>query len=124
MDTEVFDSKIFQKAYKRATDAIGKRASHSEIIVFLEKEIDDYRRKLDYAESRIKALCAQQMQNIQIEQKLNKEQKELHKPATLEPMPTFNLPPKTAVDEIIKALADNGYNSITITAYRDQEGKQ
>lgn len=109
MDTEIYDSKIFQKAYKRATDAIGKRASHSEIIVFLEKEIDDYRRKLDYAESRIQALCAQQMQSIQIEQKLNKERKELHKPAT---------------GEIIKALADSGYNSITITAYRDQEGKQ
>ena len=124
MGTEVNDNKIFEKAYKRVTNVIGNRAALTEIIVFLEKEIDDYRRKLDYSESRIQALCAQQIQNIQIEQKLNKEQKELHKPATLEPMPTFNLPPKTAVVEIIKEFADNGYNSITITAYRDQEGKQ
>lgn len=103
MGTEVSDNKIFEKAYERAKKAIGDRSSLTEMIVFLEKEIDDYRRKLDYAEKRIQALCAQQMQNIQIEQKLNKERKELHKPAT--------------AAEIIKAAAVNGYD-ITINFFK------
>lgn len=85
------------------------------IIIALEKEIEQYRGKLEYAESRINALCAQQMEIIKLEQKLNKEREELHKPVTLEAVQ------ENAVGEIIKALAVNGYDSISINAYKSKE---
>lgn len=119
------DQELYERAMERMKKAgvsSSSLSSRIDNVIFLEKEIEDYRRKLDYAESRIHALCAQQMQTIQLEQKLNKEWEELHKPAMVEPMPTFELLPKTAAGEIIKALADNGFDTITINTFKSKEG--
>ena len=76
----------------------------------MEKEIEDYRRKLKYSEGRIHALCKEQMQAIQLEQK------KLHeKTATLEAVQ------ESSPGEIIKALSDNGFNNISINIYKTKE---
>lgn len=108
MDTVFFDDKIFHKAFERAKKVIGSGASHSEVIVFLEREIDGYREKISCMEKHISLL-----------NKITEMQRE---PAKVETMPTFELLPKTAAGEIIKALADNGFDTITINAYKSKEG--
>lgn len=105
------DEEIYEKAVKRAEVNSCDVTIPSNIIIFLEKEIDDYRRKLAYAESRIHSLCNEQMQAIQLEQK------DLHETTTLEAVQ------ENRTTEIIKALADNGYNTITINCYKDIESE-
>lgn len=110
------DQDLYERAMERMKQAgipSSSLSSRIDNVIFLEKEIDDYRRKLDYAESRIKALCAEQMRIIQLEQKLNKERKELHEPATLEAVQ------ESTVGEIIKTISDSGY-SISINLFKEE----
>ena len=106
------DEELYEQAMKRMRKAGMTDAGLSrriENVVFLEKEIENYRRKLRYAEDRIKALCAEQMQAIQYEQK------KLHETTTLEAVQ------ESSLGEIIKALSDNGFNNISINIYKTKE---
>ena len=81
------DQELYEQAMERMKKAgmtSSGLSSRIENVIFLEKEIEDYRRKLDYAESRIQALCAEQTRIIQLEQRLIKEREELNKPSTFE----------------------------------------
>jgi hypothetical protein len=86
------DREFFERATKRA----GKYGANTtyDAVVFLEKEIEGYRERID-------VLTAEAKRTAQ----LKAEQ-------------------ESTVNEIIKALANNGYNTITINCYRDTESEE
>lgn len=104
---------VFAKCVKRAKNSGVNVLKPTDVIVFLGREIEDYRRKLDYAESRIQAPCEEQMRISQLEQELIKERKVLDKTSTLEAIQ------ENGITEIIKALSDNGFKTITINCYKE-----
>jgi hypothetical protein len=86
------DREFFERATKRA----GKYGANTtyDAVVFLEKEIEGYRERIDELTAKAKRTA-----------RLEAEQ-------------------KSTVNEIIKALANNGYNTITINCYRDTESEE
>lgn len=91
------DEEIYNKACDRLEKANGfKRMSHREIIVELEKEIDVYREKIEKLKSRLNSIYGtSRLEAVQ----------------------------ENTVAEIIKALSDNGYNTITVNCYKDIESE-
>lgn len=90
------DREFFERATKRA----GRYGANTtfDAIVFLEKEIEEYRNKTDTLTKIIynTARKTTQLEAVQ----------------------------ENTVNEIIKALANNGYNTITINCYRDTESEE
>jgi hypothetical protein len=95
------DKEIYEKAARRAKANGVDMTMYSNIIIFLEKEIDDYRAKIQRMKAYIDgvneraARLAQQSEAMQ----------------------------ENTTTEIIKALSDNGYNTITINCYKDIESE-
>ena len=97
------DKEIYEKAARRAKANGVDATKYSDIIVFLENEIDMYRDKIntllnekEIMETRINSICGvSQLEAVQ----------------------------ENTTTEIIKALADNGYNTITINCYKDIESE-
>lgn len=85
------DREYFGQATKRA-GRYGANTTY-DAVVFLEKEIEGYREKID--ELKAKAKRTAQLEAAQ----------------------------GNTVNDIIKALANNGYNTITINCYRDTESE-
>jgi predicted phage tail protein len=92
------DREFFERATKRAV-RYGANTTY-DAVVFLEKEIEGYREKIDELKAEAKR-TAQTKRTTQLE-------------AVQE----------STVNEIIKALANNGYNTITINCYRDTESEE
>lgn len=90
------DQEYFDRATKR-TKMFGAYTTF-EVIVFLEKQIEEYKNKTD---TLIKIIENTTKGTTQLEAVQD-----------------------NTVSEIIKALADNGYNTITINCYRDTESEE
>jgi DNA-binding SARP family transcriptional activator len=86
------DREFFERATKRAV-RYGANTTY-DAVVFLEKEIEGYRERID--ELKAEAKRTAQLEAVQ----------------------------ESTVNEIIKALANNGYNTITINCYRDTESEE
>jgi hypothetical protein len=98
------DEEIYEKAARRAKANSVDMTMYSNIIIFLEKEIDDYRAKIQRMEAYIDG--ANERAVILAQQ-----------PTTLEAVQ------ENTTTEIIKALSDNGYNTITINCYKEIESE-
>lgn len=93
---------VYKKAVKRVYNATGRSTvPESEVIMFIERENDRYRDKIKYLEN-----CL-----------YNKDIK------TNEIITTLDAVQENGAAEIIKALSDNGYNTITINCYKDNESE-
>lgn len=107
------DDRIFEKAverFKRSVKPAGKFINSNDIVVFLEKEIDSYRDKIENLETRIKKSA-----NVITELRCRVAAiNETERGTTLEAVEE-----STAAD-IIKALSDNDYN-ISISLYKNNE---
>lgn len=95
-----FDREYFDRAIKRAKHC-GAYTTF-DTIVFLEKEIDSYRDTIE------------KMKTIPNAARIA---------AGFEPVTQLEAVQGNTVNEIIKALANNGYNTITINCYRDTESE-
>lgn len=86
------DREFFERATKRA----GRYGANTtfDAVVFLEKEIEGYREKMDELKAEAKRTAR------------------------------LKAAQESTVNEIIKALANNGYNTITINCYRDTESEE
>lgn len=94
------NEEYFNKAVKRVASMSKQSVTESDIIIELEKEIERYRDKIMRMEACIDGANAREM------------------PAQLEAVQ------ENTATEIIKALADNGYNTITINCYKDTESEE
>lgn len=94
------DKEIYEKAARRAKANGVDVTMYSNIIVFLEKEIDDYRAKIQRMEAYIDGQNARAARLAQ-------------QPITLEAVQ------ENTTTEIIKALSDNGFKTITINCYKE-----
>lgn len=94
------DREIFAKAVRRAKVSGVEEFDRYGVIVFLENEIDMYRDKIG---------------------KLLEEKEELT--TRLNHMSQLDAVQENGAAEIIKALADSGFNTITINCYRDSESE-
>ena len=94
------DNECFEKAVKRVASMTNRTITEREIIIELEKEIDRYREKIKYFEE-----CNKHLRKVLIDRE--------SETTTLEAVQDRTM------SEIIKALADNGYNTITINCYKD-----
>lgn len=95
---------IIANAFARYIKSTGDNrdcVSTDDVIVFLESEIDYYRDKIKYLENRL----------------YSKDIK------TNESITTLKAVQENTAGEIIKALADNGYNTITINCYKNIESE-
>lgn len=95
------DRECFERAIKRAKFC--GAYSTFDTIVFLEKEIDSYRNTIE------------KMKTIPNAARIA---------AGFEPVAQLEAVQENTVNEIIKALANNGYNTITINCYRDTESEE
>lgn len=84
-----------------------------DIIVFLEKEIDRYREKIDNMDAYIDG---KHKRISELENLVHKMYGECVRPDEHTQL--------EAVQQIIKALSDNGYNTITINCYKDTESEE
>lgn len=96
------DNEYFEKAVKRVASMTNRTITEREIIIELEKEIDRYRGNIKYFEE-----CNKQLRKALIDRESNT--------TTLEAVQ------ENTTAEIIKSLAENGYNTITINCYKDIE---
>lgn len=94
------NEEYFDKAVKRIASMTKKSVSESDIIIELEKEIERYRDKIMRMEAYIDSANARET------------------PTRLEAVR------ENTAAEIIKALSDNGYNTITINCYKDTESEE
>lgn len=90
------DTEYFVRATKRAK-LFGAYTTF-ETIVFLEKQIEEYKNKTDTLTKIIENTARETTQLEAVQE--------------------------NTVNEIIKALANNGYNTITINCYRDTESEE
>lgn len=98
------DNERLSKAYTRyAKDPTVDVNDPDNIIIALEDEVDAYRDKIRKLENVIERLHEQQF--------------------TKEEATTLEAVQDNMVNDIIKALADNGYNTITINCYKDIESE-
>lgn len=95
------DDEYFKRATKRAVRCGAN--STFDAIVFLEKEIERYRNTIE------------KMKTIPNAARIA---------AGFEPVAQLEAVQGNTVNEIIKALANNGYNTITINCYRDTESEE
>lgn len=95
------DREFFERAIKRAKHC-GAYTTF-DTIVFLEKEIDSYRDTIE------------KMKTIPNAARIA---------AEFEPVAQLEAVQGNTVNEIVKALANNGYNTITINCYRDTESEE
>jgi hypothetical protein len=93
------DKEIYEKAARRAK-ANGVDMTIYSNIIFLEKEIDDYRAKIQRMKAYIDGVNERAARLAQ-------------QPTTLEAMQ------ENTTTEIIKALSDNGFKTITINCYKE-----
>lgn len=100
------DYEMLTKAIKRAENSGVTATRSGDVIVFLEKEIDSYRNKIKYLEDHIEVLKTRMNAIYGV-----------HGISQLDAVQ------ENAASEIIKALADNGYNTITINCYKDIESE-
>lgn len=92
---------IFAKAVRRAkVNGVEEYDRHG-VIAFLEKEIDRYREKIKYFEE-----CNKHLRKALIDRE--------NETTTLEAVQD------NTAGEIIKALAENGYDTITINCYKTE----
>ncbi len=101
------DRDIFAKAVRRAKVNGVEEFDRYGVIVFLEKEIMGYREKINHMERVFDA------QN-RIVAKLKRCS------CTNDPTTCEAVQQSATAGEIIKALADNGYNTITINCYKTE----
>lgn len=101
--------KKVKERYQKSTGDYRVCIPAMDIIIFLEKEIDRYRDKIAYLEGSNESLH-ERLVNIQGD--LN---------ATLDRTVTLEAVQENTVGEIIKALSDNGFNNISINAYKTKE---
>lgn len=94
------DKEIYEKAARRAKANGVDVTMYSNIIIFLEKEIDDYRAKIHRMEAYIDGQNARAARLAQ-------------QHTTLEAIQ------ENTTTEIIKALSDNGFKTITINCYKE-----
>lgn len=97
------DNEVFTKALNRARNSGVEIIELCNVVVFLEKEIDMYRDKI--------ATLLDEKEKAKI--RLNS----IYGTSRLEAVK------ENTAGEIIKALADNGYNTITINCYKDIESE-
>lgn len=103
------DKDIFEKAVNRAVQCGIYREDLWGIIVFLEKEIDALREKINDME---RVFDAQ-----------NRIVANLKRCGTNDPTTCEAVKQNVSASEIIKALAENDYNTITINCYKDIESE-
>lgn len=94
------DNEICAKAVRRAELSGVDVVLYRNVVIFLEKEIDDYRAKIQRMEAYIDGANEKAARIAQ-------------QPTTLEAMR------ENTTEIIIKALSENGYNTITINAYKE-----
>ena len=95
------DSEYFERATKRAR--LCGAYSTFDTVVFLEKEIENYRDTIE------------RMKTIPNAERIA---------AGFKPVTQLEAVQENSINEIIKALANNGYNTITINCYRDTESEE
>lgn len=100
------DREIFAKAVRRAKVNGVEEFDRYGVIIFLEKEIDMYRDKIakmldekEKLKTRLNAVYGTSQFNAGVENEVSRDR---------------------TMSEIIKALADNGYNTITINCYKTE----
>lgn len=107
------DNEYFEKAVKRVVTMTRRALSEHDIIIELEKEIDCYREKIKRLEDTIEDTI----------DKVRAVPNAARMAAGLEPITQLEGVQENMAAEIIKALADNGYNTITINCYKDNESE-
>ena len=122
------NTELFNQAIARYKTATGKNGFNDEVIVFLENEIEQYREKIKNLESDIndyKYACYEKAVEIRKLCRMCddfKVQNERLK-AQNETVTTLDAVQENGAAEIIKALSNNGYNTITINCYKDNESE-
>lgn len=97
------DREYFERAVKRVARMTDRTLTESEIIIALEKEINRYRDKIGHLENHIEVLKTRSN--------------------TIYGTTQLEAVQENTAAKIIKALADNGYNTITINCYKDIESE-
>lgn len=109
------DDEIYEKAVKCYLNAThNTNVLYERVIVFLEKEIMCYRDKIEHLET---CLDGMKEKTTRLEQTIGKMYGECIK---IQPSETLEAVQENTAAEIIKALADNGYNTITINCYKTE----
>lgn len=129
------DNAIFIKAIHRAVGMGVNAANLDEVVIFLEKEIDGYRDKIEAIQTALNEKCdkikclenrnATQAQTIKNQEKERNEQiKELKtRLNAIYGTSQLEAVQENTGAEIIKALSDNGYN-ISINLFKDNESEE
>ena len=103
------DNSVFITCIDRARRSGINPTHYDEVIIFLGKEIDRYREKIEHFEN----IVAKQRGEIANLQGFRNVVNSHYGFTQLEAVQ------ENTTAEIIKALADNGYNTITINCYKD-----
>ena len=116
------DRNIFAKAVRRAKVNGVEEFDRYGVIVFLEKEIDSYRERIEAMHTALNEKCEKMSyyeERIEcLHERLVNMQGDLN--AACDKVVTLESVKENTAGEIIKALADNGYNTITIDCYKTE----
>lgn len=112
------DRDIFAKAVRRAKINGVEEYDRYGVIVYLENEIDCYREKIKGMQAALDNKC-DTIANLK--QIVNRMYGECIK---IQPTTQLEAVQQNTTAEIIKALSDNGYNTITINCYKDLESEE
>lgn len=97
-DNEIYE--IYKKAVERAKNNGIDMLCYTDLVVFLEKEIDNYREKIQRMQAYIDGMNERAARLAQQSETLEAIQ-------------------ENTTTEIIKALSDNGYKTISINVYKE-----
>ena len=112
------DRDIFAKAVRRAKINGVEEYDRYGVIVYLENEIDSYRNKINAMQAALDNKCDK---ITDLKQLVNRIYGECIK---IQPSTQLDAVQQSVTAEIIKALSDNGYNTITINCYKDTESEE
>lgn len=108
------DYELFKKAIDRVERSNGGRPTKTEeVIIFLAKEVERYRDNISHLEANIDGM---KERTARLEQQIGKMYGECIK---IQPSETLETVQESTAGEIIKALADNGYKTITLNFYKE-----
>lgn len=112
------DKELYEIAVKRARNCGVVSSNSFDIIVCLEKEIECYRNKIAAMQT---ALDNKSDKIADLKRLVHRMYGECIK---IQPTTQLEAVYESTAVEIIKALSDNGYNTITINCYKDIESEE
>ena len=116
------DRNIFAKAVRRAKVNGVEEFDRYGVIVFLEKEIDSYRERIEAMHTALNEKCEKMSyyeERIEcLHERLVNMQGDLK--AACDKVVTLESAKENTAGEIIKALSDNGYTNISVNFYKTE----